>query len=53
MEIWWEALRRHGDSELLKPFRYDIYDGRHDSQLEDLQLLAHLELCSRAYALVC
>ena len=38
-ELWWEALGRHGNSEMLKPFCYDIYDGRHNSQLEDRQLL--------------
>ena len=38
-KTWWEALGRHGDSELLKPFCYDIHDGSH---LEGLQLLPHL-----------
>ena len=53
-KTWWDALGQHGDSELLKPFCYGIHDGRHSSHLEDLQLLAHLELCSRpAYAVVC
>ena len=27
-ETWWEAFGRHGDSELLKSLRLDIYDGR-------------------------
>ena len=53
-KTWWEAFGRHRDSALLKPFCYDIHDGCHSSHLEDLQLLAHLELCSRpAYAVVC
>ena len=43
----------HWDSELLKNICYDIHDGRHSSHLENLLLLAHLELCSRsAYAMV-
>ena len=42
-ETWWEALRRHGDSKLLKPFCYYIHDGRHSSHHEGLQLLAQTE----------
>ena len=49
---WWEALGRPGDSELLKTLCYDIHDGHHSIHLEDLLLLAHLELCFRsAYAM--
>ena len=43
---WWKALGPHGDSELLKLFCHNIYDGGHSSHLEALQLLAHLEHCS-------
>ena len=43
----WEALGRHGDSELLKTFCYNVHDGRHSSHLEDLLLLAH-QSCSFA-----
>ena len=36
------------DSELIKTFCYDIHVGLHSNPLEDLLLLAHLELCSRS-----
>ena len=50
-KTWWEVLGRHGDSDLLKTFCYNILGGHHSSHLEDLLLLTHLELCSRsAYA---
>ena len=42
-KTWWEALERHGDSELLKSFCYDIQDGRHGGHLENLQLLSALK----------
>ena len=53
-ETWLEALGRHGDLDLLKAFCYRIQNGHHGNHLKDLQLLAHLELCSgTAYAVAC
>ena len=43
-KTWWEALDRHGDSEWLKSFYYDIQDGRHRGQPENLQMLSVPEL---------
>ena len=36
-KTWWEALRGHGDSNLLKCFHSNIQDGCHGSHLENLQ----------------
>ena len=36
-ETWWEALVRHGDSELLELFHLDIRDGRHAGHFQILQ----------------
>ena len=35
-KTWWEELRRHGDSELLKSFRSNVQDGRNGGHLETL-----------------
>ena len=43
-KIWWEAFRRHGNLELLNIFCYDFHDGCRSSHLEELLLLALLEL---------
>ena len=43
-ETWWEALKQHGNSELLKSFRSDLQHGRQSGHLETLQMTSAPEL---------